>query len=589
MSTVRILKPFWLRAVALVALSVVMALLAWWPMVAAYPNTPELDGRYAYHQLEIGKAAVRTYGELPLWNPFDCRGIPFWDHPETIAVSPLLLALTSLNTTISYHIWNLFHAAVGFLGMWLLARHEFKVSRTGAMIAAAMWAFAVCHTSQYAGAHETLVSFYNAPLLLLLWRRAEHSWNAAIGVGLILAWMLYEGATYPLPHSVAMLGVETLTRLWPKKRIPRVLGSVVVVGVVLGLVGASRLLPLMEQLATHKRVMHPDTDHLLRWNTLRAMYTLRAPEWYLRLPGQQYVWGEYIAYIGFSGVFIVLLGVAAAGAEFMWAHVVAGFLFVVMLGHFASWAPWTVLHEHVFPFKVMRVPARFRLLLAMFFAAYAALAVDRLPKQIGAWFGKPRFGHAIRIGLVGLALLGAGDAMGLGLEIVASRFKGAPPQPVKASPHFYYGGPGLAHDSIDQPRQNRAYLGCRAEFYFHEQAALWEGDVPQARALDENTVVVEKTSRTHNTFTIDVDAKAPGRIVLNSAYDQGWQSTVGSVVVDRDLLAVDVPAGKSHVFVKYWPKKLTLGFTLSAIGLLGSLLFFARGLWLPLLKKRTPA
>ncbi len=544
-------------------------------MVAAYPHTPELDGRYVYHQFEIGKAALRTYGELPLWNPFDCRGIPMWDHPEAMTASPLLLLLTFTSTTFTYYVWNLFHVAVGFLGMWLLARHEFRVSRIAAMVAGSMWAFAVCHTSQYAGAHETLVSFYNAPLLLLLWRRAETSWNAAVGVGLILAFMLYEGATYPLPHSVAMLGVETLTRLWPRKRILRVVGSAAVVGVVLGLVGASRLLPLMEQFGAHKRVMHPDTDHLLRWNTLYSMYTLRAPEWYLRLPGQQYVWGEYIAYIGFAGVFLVLLGILAAGTEFLWAHAVAFFLFAIMLGHFASWAPWTVLHEHVFPFKVMRVPARFRLLLAMFFAAYAALAVDKLPRKIGAWFGKPRLAHSLRVGLIAIGLLGAGDAMGLGLEIVGSRFKGAPPQAVKPSTRFYYGGPGLAADSIDQPRQNRSYLGCRAEFYFHEQAALWEGDVPQAKATDTN-VIVEVANRTHNTFTIDVDAKAPGRILLNSAYDQGWNSDVGSVVLDHDLLAIDVPEGKHRLHVKYWPKKLTLGFTLSAIGLLGCLLFFAR-------------
>ena len=46
------------------------------------------DGRYFVHQIEIAKAAVRHYHEAPLWNAFDCRGIPMWDHPENITASP---------------------------------------------------------------------------------------------------------------------------------------------------------------------------------------------------------------------------------------------------------------------------------------------------------------------------------------------------------------------------------------------------------------------------------------------------------------------------------------------------------------------
>lgn len=64
-----------------------------------------------------------------------------------------------------------------------------------------------------------------------------------------------------------------------------------------------------------------------------------------------------------------------------------------MLGHFHKYAPWTFLHSNVPPFKSMRVPARFRLLLAMPIAIYMGFAVDKLP-AVRRWIGKPRLADA---------------------------------------------------------------------------------------------------------------------------------------------------------------------------------------------------
>jgi uncharacterized membrane protein YfhO len=94
-------------------------------------------------------------------------------------------------------------------------------------------------------------------------------------------------------------------------------------------------------------------------------------------------------------------------------------------------------------------------------------------------------------------------------------------------------------------------------------------------AVDEGAVV-EVANRTHNTFTIDVDAKRPARILVNSGYDRGWQSDVGTVVEDKQLLAVDLPPGRHKVHLRYWPRRLTLGLWLSVLGLLGSLAFLYR-------------
>ena len=578
------LEPAWARSVGLVFLALGLSVWAWFPMLAQYPSTATLDGRYFHHQLAVAKAAVLRYHELPLWNAFDCRGIPMWDHPENITASPLFWLTLPLSTTVTVIVWHLVHTSVGFCGMWLLARRELKLTREATFIAAAIWAFASGHTTQYAGAHEALISFYNAPLLLFLWRRAEHAWSYAVGCGLVLAWMGYDGATYPLPHSLVLLGIETLTRVWPARRGLRIVKAAGVVGLVFVTASAARMLPLVVQLGAHKRVLEPDFDHL-SLAMFRDMYTLRSASYLSRLHDQQYVWGEYLTYVGWLGVLLALVGLAASATELGWLVAVGVALGLLMFGHFAKFAPWTLLHDHVFPFKSMRVPARFRLLLMMPISLWIALAADRVPAMVEKH--RARWGAVARSVLVGLGLLVAGDAAGLGQELIPPRFSGAPELRLPSSTRFFYGGSGLTPDTINQPRQNRAYAGCRAAWAWYADAPLWEGDVPQARATDDGAVV-EVANRTHNTFTLDVAVTRPSRIVLNSAYERSWRSDVGEVVEQGHLLALDLPPGQHRVHLRYWPQYLTLGLVISLLGLLGSVVFLFRADLRAALARRRP-
>jgi hypothetical protein len=208
---------------------------------------------------------------------------------------------------------------------------------------------------------------------------------------------------------------------------------------------------------------------------------------------------------------------------------------------------------------------------------FVGLAVDRLPQMIRASFGVPKAAKVLRTVLAALALIAVGDAIGLGQEIVAQRFNGPPETRVSRSTRFQYGGAGLTPDFIDQPRQNQAWFGCRHYTWaFGADAPVWGGDVPQARAVGPG-VVVEVANRTHNTFTVDVDVTSPARIVLNSAWDRGWTSDVGTVVENGDkLIAIDLPPGRYQVHARYWPRYLTLGIWMTGLGILGVMAFFLR-------------
>jgi hypothetical protein len=552
------------RQLGLVAAALLLATWAWWPMIAAWPHTPEHDGRFVLHQWEVGKAAIRQYGEMPLFNPFDCRGIPMWDHPESMTASPLLLASTWLPGTITVWVWNIAHAAAGFVGMWLLGRREVGLDRASSLVAASMWALGVCQAAQFAGAHSTLVCFWLFPLLLLLHRRAERSAGAAVGLGLAVALMLFEGATYPLPLCLVVLAIETATRLGSLRRAARVLRAAVLSGAVAAGVSACRLLPLADQLRSHQRVRLVDADYVLSPDHLLKMFTWREGIWSARLEGQQYVWDEYAAYVGWALLAFALVGFVVCLVEKRWLALLGVAVLLLMLGHFSDVAPWHLLHEHVFPFKSMRVPTRFRHVFHAFLSVWAAVAVMRVPELAARWLGRPRAAPWLRAALAAAALLGVANAAGYAKQIIALRHRGAPAQPVARSPRFFYEGPALA-EFIDQPRQNRAWLGCRSyEWPSRRDAPLWTGDVPPVRAADDAATVLG-ASRTHNTFAFEVDARRPARVLLDSAYERGFRTDVGTAVEAGSLLAVDVPPGRHRVRVRYWPPYMTLGLLVSGV------------------------
>jgi uncharacterized membrane protein YbaN (DUF454 family) len=563
----RFLQPTRVRVLCLTLLSFGLTLYMYWPAVTSYPLTPWGDGQYAQHFVEAGKVSISRYHELPLWNPFECAGNPLWDEPASLVASPLILLMQPLSSTLTMRLWNIVHHAIGFIGMWLLSRHELRLSRGASLVASTVFALTLGHTRQYAGGHAALVGFLYAPLALLLWRRAERDLRFAVGVGLLFAWTFYEGGCYPVPHLGLMLAIEGLIRL-RRRNVLDLLRSGAVAVVTFVTVGAARILPVVDQLRHHTRILGPETDAISR-KLLGEMFFARPHEG--RVPGLEYALSEYNSYVGWIIAGLALIGIFLSIRNRAWFFVLGVCVFALMMGHFARWAPWHLLKEHVFPFKSMRVPSRFRLFFVLFVGGWAGFAVDRLPPLVARQFGD-RVGVAARTAVLGIALIGAGDALGVSTTTIASIYTGAPTADVQASPQLFIGGHLAPY--LDQPRQNQGRTRCWEEWNFTAGAPVWEGDVPQARVEQGNDIVIENVSRTQNTFTIDVDANAPGRIRVNSPYERGWQTDYGTIDNDKKLLVVDVPAGRAEIHLRYWPHGLTAGFVLTALGVSATIAFF---------------
>jgi hypothetical protein len=545
-----------------VLLALVLSALAWGPALRAWPKTQNDDGQFFHKMLEVARVSVVRFHELPLWNPWECGGVPMWDNPQGIAVAPLAWLTFLVGTTRTLELWYVIHTAMGLLSMWALARIEFRMSPPAAFLAAASWAFAGVHFQHCTGGHVVWVCYFYFPLAILFWRRAEHDLRAAVGLGCIGALTILEGGTYPLPYLAVLLGLETLTRLWPGKRVlPIAKAAGVVVLVAFGL-SAMRFLPVLDQLTHHSRGLGTDDDRM-HWATFEDVFLAREHGRDVR--DQTWVWPEYGNYLGPILLWMAGIGVLMLEVTELWALFVCLVCLALMLGAWKPWAPWAFLNHHVYPFKQMRVPSRFVVMFTLFLSVFIGLTVDRLPRRLP--FPRARWRRGFAAGVIALGLVAVGDVLSVGATLATTEFTTGP-QDFRAAPSpklFFVKGD--AGPFLDTPHRNKADMGCWEEWAFERDAPLWMGDEPQARGAP-GAVKVVFAERTPNTFVVDVDVKKAGRMKLNSTYDRGWRSSVGQVVRDGKMLSVDLPEGKYTVKVWYWPYGLTLGFWISGLSFL---------------------
>ncbi|HVH47833.1 MAG TPA: hypothetical protein VM925_36110 [Labilithrix sp.] len=560
----RPLSPSWLRILCIASLGLALTVGVWAIVFAKYPAAGGGDGIFFFRLIETGKVSISRWHELPLWNPYECGGVPLWDNPQSIVASPLVLLLQPLSTTATIGIWAMVHATAGFVGMWLLCRSELESSRFAAFVAACLFAFSAPLSNHVGGGHTAFAAFQFAPLALYLWRRAETDRRMAIGLGLLVANTRYEGGVYPLPFIALLLAIETATRLTSPARALAIVRAGAVVAVIAGLVGAARLLPVVDQLTHHKRPLAPEVD-FIDWPLLKDMYLARSHA--LRF-GHEYVWGEYVAYTGPIVLVLAAAGIVLGLRDKKWLLLLGTLLLLLMLGHFASWAPWSFLKNHVPPFVSMRVPSRFRLLLALCIAGWVALAIDRLPRTLDPFatlLGGGPFVRAARVAVTAVAIFAAGDVASHSMDIINSQWDG--PTPAKQVPEarLHLGGPNLAQ-FIDQPRQNRGRLECWEEWAPFAGAPLWAGDLPQAKVTTPGATVYS-VARTQSSFLVDIESPEATTVLFNTSWARGWRTDVGQTREQAHELVVDVPAGHHRMRVWYWPVGLTLGLVLTALGL----------------------
>lgn len=565
-----------LRRAALVAASLAVAALLFAELFESPAATGFGDYQFFHHSWELGRVALGRHGELPLWNPYQCGGIPEWGDPQSQLFHPLFLLTFVLGSTLALKLFLVLHAALGLAGMYVYARSEEGLGPAAASLAALAWAGSGFFAWHVGSGHGGFVAFYLTPLVLLGFRRAARDLRWAALVGATFAAALLAGGVYAFPYFGLLLSFELLAQLLARADRAKLALALAVSALLALLLSAFRLVPIVQHLVWYPRVRdHRDSVSLSElWNFLTHFD--RAEDLAV-LPGHVYGRVEYGAYLGVGVVVLALLG-AIVSARARARSIAATVVFASFcLGDFASFAPWSLLRR-LPVFASLQVPSRFLFAVTFFLALLAGAGLDWLVSR-----ARER-GLSGRRGFAALPWLAA---FALALPVVAqhrSVLDGQwqyPPVGPAAGGHYYLREVSppktlaMYPPRAQSPAEHVGNGWCYTGMGYEPALELWPGDVPQVRAEPFGEVVAEGRS-TRSAFA-DVVLPIGGRVVFNQTFAPGWRSSVGTLVLDRERVAVELPPGAHHVVLRYAPDSLPWAVFGSLVGLGGvAVLLFAR-------------
>lgn len=528
-------KRRWVGVAGIAVLSLGASAALWREMFDSGDRTGFGDWQHFFMLWEASRVAVERYGELPLYNPYDCGGITLWGNPQLQTYSPWFLLVLAIGTTWATKIGVFLHTAIAVAGAYLFARNEVDLGRVASVFASVVWACGGFFAWHGAGGHAAFLPFCYAPWLLLAWRAAARDlrWSAAVAG--IFALTLSEGGVYPPAFFALLLGFDAFVRLLdPASRRGVLLAGVVSAAVAIPL-SAFRLLAVRELLADTGGRHVPDHD-IVRPELLFRMFLdpERGP-W--RVEGNEYVWAEYASYIGpiaFALASIGLVVVLARPGQ-RWIGLGALVFGATMIGHVTDYAPFAILRS-IPVYDSLRVPSRYVVLATLYLALAGGVAIESLV----AWLDRSRLHRWIDWTRPALPIVIVAGALAHLLWINgknADLWNGPPLTTEEPTGPFQLQHPGEYGARYAQyPQRNRGTPGCYTAFTFEPASLLRWGPQPQW-IVQTGDADVRETGWTTNTWSLDVRARSTSRVTLNRNFDRHWR--------------VDAPAeikiGRAHV------------------------------------------
>ncbi|MCZ7575097.1 MAG: YfhO family protein [Ardenticatenaceae bacterium] len=375
---------------------------------------------YPYH--DFAASALRA-GRLPLWNPHLFLGVPFLADSQAQLLYPPNWPLLWLDAPRALNLSIVLHLMIAALGMGLLGRRALGLGCGGAWVAGTVFVLGGYLGSQVEHPNQLAAAAWLPWLLLGATVAERRPRRGLILTALALALSLLAGHAQTTFISLAALGFWLLSGFGVKEIGAwsveiGVLGRRVRIGnrpfrftllplisIVLGLaLAAVQLVPMAELSRLSIRAAGLSYREAVSFSFDPRLW----PRALLPTFGQDArLLSEFVAYIGFSGALLALVGLlfARRGRTWTWALALAvtGLLLAPAVVNPLSPLLW----RFVPGVALFRVPARWLLLYALGAAVLAGLGADWLlarsrPLDRRAW---RRLGEALALG----GLLAAGS------------------------------------------------------------------------------------------------------------------------------------------------------------------------------------
>ncbi len=558
-----------------IVLWIVIARAVWTGLWTDPFNLAEWMDEHQFYSWETSDSHTMLHWfELPQWNPYWCGGTVGLSAPEDGSLSPDFLLRLIFGVSIGRRLAILLLVVMGMEGMYRLCR-RLDASAFGAIFAAVVYAT----TDKFVGfIHDGWVNFLGFELIpwavLCLYRgQTSRPWRL-LG-GFFVAWIVLAAGTYPAPFTVLtlllltiVLSLRGLSTGEPRAWLRPWATFATIGGVAFGL-ACGKVVPLFIFLRSFPRVFTPvEANNAMNLVAVADKYTL----------------------VFLLAFFAVALADRAAAAFFLGAIL----SLALAMGDFGEYSPFHLLKELPL-FGQLRIPDRYMVLVVFFTSVCAARAITRiedfLPMLVQRfwdllqWLRKrapskmptPVRWIAIAIGAslvlkVGYAkLVGITDTVHI---LPAGMYTVEPPreydQPFKQSR-------GNRRDAHIFAAANLGSIYCVAGNPVPESALL-RGDLQQEEyPEDPSKATVQRVSWSPNSIELDVLAKEPTTILVNQNYSSKWHTDVGAIRDNELLLAVDVPAGKNRVHLRYADRLLKACIAISLLTFIGLLVLLWRG------------
>ena len=472
-----------------------------------------------FHYFDWVRTSLVGFGTLPLYMADAWVTPNFLANAESPSLGPLVWLLALLPTDAYIKLLIVVHTAVGLLGAFLLV-HDLGGERLPAALVATSFAFGGFFVSHLAMGHPWAMGGMWLPLLLLLYRRAALGSDAAlVGAAVVDAAALLSGQHQPfIWQNLLLAAFAALWALRARSLVP--LARAALVALLAAGLCAVKLLPMLAEFkdyAPTARIMGLPPSLLLTSLAARAQDPGLAPAEIRYAHGAG--WWEYAFYTGVPALACIAAGLVAARR--VWPLVVPGLAFLALslqwrAGSGAS-GPWSLLQD-LPVWRTQRSPSRF-LFLALFCLAVAAgPGLARLWRAANARFGAA----ANAAGLLLLAAV-AGDLFSASLAWQ----RAAVGDPIASVDH--------------RPRPLVVRLPAEAE---------------------------ARLSRFEpNQLAYEVSALRPALVVLPLRFGPRaveWEAHPFAPVAHEGKLAIEVPAGRHEVALRYRPPWLREGLAVSA-------------------------
>ncbi len=289
---------------------------------------------------------------------------------------------------------------------------------------------------------------------------------------------------------------------------------------------------------------------------------------------QEYGWHEYGAYLGPIVIGLIALSPLVFRHQWPWLVSAAG-CFLIALGNFAPFAPWTLLHY----FPVMsnaRVPTRFLMPCVLALSISAGFVLDCLRTRVKAsrsplllfWFKETRLEWAtaflLALCLADLALVGgrsfedtfdraAQTAHEKNANIIT--ITGRPANMLGPMLRNYSTKDGYEEAHVPIRVSAVGEDSYRGEVYFVRDQGNARAGLPETPL----PVPIIK-SWSPNTVTVSVNTGVQGWLVVNRNWDDGWVSNRPYQAESTNgLLSAALSSGEHLVHFSYQPAAVMFG------------------------------